>query len=87
MLTYTAGHINYGGRVTDDWDRRCLLCLLSDYYTTAVLNDRCIFDESGAYKQVIDTRNSNDLYISFSSSFNNTSHFLIPPPITGTLIQ
>ncbi|XP_050357868.1 dynein axonemal heavy chain 1-like [Nymphalis io] len=51
MLTYTAGHINYGGRVTDDWDRRCLLCLLSDYYTTAVLNDRCIFDESGAYKQ------------------------------------
>lgn len=52
MLTYTAGHINYGGRVTDDWDRRCLLCLLADYYTTAVLNDRWIFDESGAYKQV-----------------------------------
>ncbi|CAH0718440.1 unnamed protein product, partial [Brenthis ino] len=51
MLTYTAGHINYGGRVTDDWDRRCLLYLLSDYYTTAVLNDRCVFDESGAYKQ------------------------------------
>ncbi|XP_052743009.1 dynein axonemal heavy chain 1-like [Bicyclus anynana] len=52
MLTYTAGHINYGGRVTDDWDRRCLLCLLSDYYNTAVLTERCIFDESGAYKQL-----------------------------------
>ncbi|XP_060806154.1 dynein axonemal heavy chain 1-like [Amyelois transitella] len=51
MLTYTAGHINYGGRVTDDWDRRCLLCLLSDYYTTGVLNDRYMFDETGAYKQ------------------------------------
>jgi dynein heavy chain, axonemal len=52
MLTYTAGHINYGGRVTDDWDRRCLLCLLADYYSVAVLTDRCIFDETGAYKQV-----------------------------------
>ncbi|CAF4763844.1 unnamed protein product [Pieris macdunnoughi] len=51
MLTYVAGHINYGGRVTDDWDRRCLLTLLADYYSTTVLNDRWIFDESGAYKQ------------------------------------
>ena len=53
MLTYTAGHINYGGRVTDDWDRRCLLCLLADYYATSVLNERCVFDESGAYRQVV----------------------------------
>ncbi|XP_037871312.1 dynein axonemal heavy chain 1 isoform X2 [Bombyx mori] len=52
MLTYTAGHINYGGRVTDDWDRRCLLTLLADYYSPAVLSDRYIFDESGAYKQL-----------------------------------
>ncbi|KAL0879698.1 hypothetical protein ABMA27_003413, partial [Loxostege sticticalis] len=51
MLTYTAGHINYGGRVTDDWDRRCLLCLLHDYYSTQVLSDKYIFDENGAYKQ------------------------------------
>ncbi|XP_075982332.1 dynein axonemal heavy chain 1-like [Anticarsia gemmatalis] len=51
MLTYTAGHINYGGRVTDDWDRRCLLCLLADYYSSTVLNDRYTYDESGAYKQ------------------------------------
>ncbi|XP_026333708.1 dynein heavy chain 1, axonemal-like isoform X2 [Hyposmocoma kahamanoa] len=51
MLTYTAGHINYGGRVTDDWDRRCLLFLLADYYNLNVLSDRYTFDESGAYKQ------------------------------------
>uniref|UniRef100_H2Y3I1 Dynein heavy chain region D6 P-loop domain-containing protein n=4 Tax=Ciona TaxID=7718 RepID=H2Y3I1_CIOIN len=31
-LTYTAGHINYGGRVTDDWDRRCMMNILSDFY-------------------------------------------------------
>ncbi|XP_050552039.1 dynein axonemal heavy chain 1 isoform X2 [Spodoptera frugiperda] len=60
MLTYTAGHINYGGRVTDDWDRRCLLCLLADYYTLTVLTDRYVYDETGAYKQQPATSNIDD---------------------------
>jgi dynein heavy chain len=32
------GHINYGGRVTDDWDRVCLLSILKKYYNQDVLN-------------------------------------------------
>ncbi|GBP05196.1 Dynein heavy chain 1, axonemal [Eumeta japonica] len=52
MLTYTAGHINYGGRVTDDWDRRCLLYLLADYYSTAVLSEKFWFDDNGSYRQL-----------------------------------
>jgi hypothetical protein len=35
VLTYTAGQINYGGRVTDDWDRRCTMMILDDFYTDA----------------------------------------------------
>ncbi|XP_073954501.1 dynein axonemal heavy chain 1-like isoform X1 [Choristoneura fumiferana] len=60
MLTYVAGHINYGGRVTDDWDRRCLLCLLGDYYSTAVLSEKYYFDENGSYKQQHPSTNVED---------------------------
>lgn len=52
VLTYTAGHINYGGRVTDDWDRRCLMNLLADYYNSDVLDPNYAFDKNNVYHQV-----------------------------------
>lgn len=38
-LRYVVGQINYGGRVTDDWDRRCLMTILNSYYTLKVLDE------------------------------------------------
>ncbi|XP_026203417.1 dynein heavy chain 1, axonemal [Anabas testudineus] len=55
VLKYTAGEINYGGRVTDDWDRRCLLSVLEDFYCPAVLVDDYVYSSSGVYRQ-IDTK-------------------------------
>nr|XP_023022773.1 dynein heavy chain 1, axonemal-like [Leptinotarsa decemlineata] len=52
VLTYTAGHINYGGRVTDDWDRRCLMNILADYYKIEVVDEKYVFDKDGYYHQV-----------------------------------
>ncbi len=38
-LIYVTGQINYGGRVTDDWDRICLLNTLKRYYTLDIASD------------------------------------------------
>mmetsp|Transcript_40474 Transcript_40474/g.77355 ORF Transcript_40474/g.77355 Transcript_40474/m.77355 type:complete len:681 (+) Transcript_40474:420-2462(+) len=48
-LSYVIGEINYGGRVTDDLDRRCLLSILRQYLLPDVLNDDYRFSKSGTY--------------------------------------
>jgi dynein heavy chain len=52
VLKYTAGQINYGGRVTDDWDRRCIMTVLTDYYQPDVLEPGHKFSEAGVYHQL-----------------------------------
>lgn len=37
-MLYMTGHINYGGRVSDDWDRVCLLSILKKYYNQDILD-------------------------------------------------
>ncbi len=48
-LNFVVGHINYGGRVTDDWDRRCLLCILKTFCTPEILGKDYRFSSSGTY--------------------------------------
>lgn len=49
-LRYVTGQINYGGRVTDDWDRRCLTSILDNFYTTELLTEGYAFSASGIYR-------------------------------------
>ena len=48
-LNYVTGQINYGGRVTDDWDRRCLMSILSIYMVPQILTENYKFSKSGNY--------------------------------------
>ena len=49
-LKYMTGECNYGGRVTDDWDRRCLLVFMSDVYNADVIDEpKHKFSTSGNY--------------------------------------
>jgi hypothetical protein len=47
-LTYVTGHIHYGGRVTDEWDRRCVLSLLGSFYCDAALQEGYSFAPGAA---------------------------------------
>ena len=66
-IKFMTGQINYGGRVTDDNDRRCLLAILEIYCGEQVLSDEYAFSRSGIYKSPAD--GSLASYKSYISNF------------------
>jgi len=49
-LRYLIGQLNYGGRVTDDWDRRTITHVLDDFFTPRVMDEDYTFDAVGTYR-------------------------------------
>jgi dynein heavy chain len=49
-LHYLVGECNYGGRVTDDRDRRILHALMQDYFSSQVLKENFTFANDKNYK-------------------------------------
>ena len=65
-LVYVTGQINYGGRITDDQDRRCLMTILANYYTPAIIADDYKFSESGTY--YVPTEGPMQSYINYTQA-------------------
>ena len=63
VIRILAGNVNYGGRVTDDLDRRTLMIGLDDFVCEDVLSDSYAFSPSGLYLSPPD--NEYDGYVDF----------------------
>ena len=49
-LKYMVAEANYGGRVTDIWDRRAINTILADFYTSDILKDSYRINDCSAYE-------------------------------------
>ena len=49
-LKYMVAEANYGGRVTDVWDRRAINTILADFYTSDILKDSYRINDCSAYE-------------------------------------
>ncbi|KAM4770854.1 dynein axonemal heavy chain 14 [Rhinophrynus dorsalis] len=53
-VRYLTGEVVYGGRVTDSWDRRCLMCILDTFYNPSVLQETYSFSSDNVYRSLPD---------------------------------
>ena len=68
-LSYLTGECNYGGRVTDDWDRRTLKTILKDFYNETVLVDY-------KYQFITQPNLAKDYYIQQSEEFHEFNDYV-----------
>ena len=77
-LQYLTGECNYGGRVTDGWDRRTLMTIVRKFYTPELLtNDDFCFDPHCLYKSPAD--GDHESYVEFTK----TLPILASPEVFG----
>lgn len=51
VVVQLSGDVNYGGRITDDWDRRTMNTLLAEYVCPGAMEDGYHFSADPMYKQ------------------------------------
>ncbi|NXU08026.1 DYH3 protein, partial [Pardalotus punctatus] len=71
-LTYLTGECNYGGRVTDDKDRRLLLSLLSLVYNKDIEQEKYMLSAGGDY--YIPPHGPYESYVEYIRSLPITTH-------------
>lgn len=70
-ITYLTGECNYGGRVTDERDRRCLMTMLADFYNSRIIDDtKYKLSPSGLY--MVPPNGEYEDYVEFIKVMNLT---------------
>ena len=46
-LSYITGEVIFGGRITDEWDKRCLLSMLRKFYNPNVFLPDYSYSDDG----------------------------------------
>ncbi|XP_064622088.1 dynein axonemal heavy chain 6-like isoform X2 [Lineus longissimus] len=72
-LQYLTGEVTYGGRVTDDWDRRCLHSLLHRFYCPESSEEGYTYSPDGVYHPVSANSTFNDVRTYIESLPNSDS--------------
>lgn len=72
-LRYLTGECNYGGRVTDDKDRRCLLAILGQCYSEAVHQSNFALSESGQWRTAPAEADGHAAYVEFIQGLPSTA--------------
>ncbi|CAG9332270.1 unnamed protein product [Blepharisma stoltei] len=70
-LKYMVAEANYGGRVTDVWDRRTINTILEDFYTENILKDKYCINECDVYQ--IPPEGNVDSYLNYIEE--NVPHY------------
>ncbi|KAG8433111.1 hypothetical protein GDO86_017410 [Hymenochirus boettgeri] len=71
-LTYLTGECNYGGRVTDDKDRRLLLSLLSIFYNKDIQQDKYRLSSGDTY--YVPSYSTYQSYVDYIRSLPHITH-------------
>jgi len=71
-LQYLTGQCNYGGRVTDDHDRRCLMTILKGFYCPTALEENYSYSPSGTY--YCPPEGEYEDYLEFVKGFPSIAH-------------
>ena len=64
MIVQLSGDVNYGGRITDDWDRRTMNTLLAEYVCPEAMNAGYQFSKDPNYKQMEEAK-----HVDYMNSF------------------
>ncbi|XP_026671189.1 dynein heavy chain 7, axonemal-like isoform X2 [Ceratina calcarata] len=67
-LKYLTGECNYGGRVTDNWDRRTLITILAKFYREEVLTEKRYYFDDASTIYYCPTVREHEAYMEYTRS-------------------